>query len=73
MTAAQGWIVEAFLPAAGGTFADIDLDQLEPLWRSLMDRHREVWKLVPMRSYDDSWPRRRAPYREWLAAPGSSI
>lgn len=73
MTAAPGWIVEAFLPAAGDAFADTDLDVLEPLWRSLMDRHREVWELVPMRSYEDSWPRRRAQYREWLAAPGSFV
>ena len=58
-------------PAQGDTYTDADLDPLEPLWRSLMDRHREIWEVVPMRAYEDSWPRRKAQYREWLAPPGS--
>ena len=73
VTATPSWIVKPFVPAAGAAFADTDLDVLEPLWRSLMDHHREVWELVPMRSYEDSWPRRRAQYREWLTAPGGFV
>jgi len=67
------WVIETLAPPAAGALADADLDALAPLWRALMDRHRETWELVPMRSYEDSWPRRRAQYREWLAAPGSFV
>lgn len=73
MTPTADWVIEPFLPPRGGAFTDTDLDALEPLWRSLMDRHREVWEVVPMRDYDDSWPRRKAQYLEWLAAPGSFV
>jgi ribosomal protein S18 acetylase RimI-like enzyme len=73
MTPTRDWALETLSPSAFGAFTDADLDALEPLWRALMDRHREVWELVPMRSYEDSWPRRRAQYREWLVAPGSFV
>jgi ribosomal protein S18 acetylase RimI-like enzyme len=73
VTPAADWAIEPFLPTAGGGFTDGDLDTLEPLWRALMDRHREVWEVVPMRDYHDSWPRRKAQYLEWLAAPGSFV
>jgi ribosomal protein S18 acetylase RimI-like enzyme len=71
MTATPDRVIEELRPSASGPFAAADLDPLEPLWRSLMDRHREVWKNVPMRTYADSWPRRRREYLDWLAAPGS--
>jgi ribosomal protein S18 acetylase RimI-like enzyme len=70
---APDWTVGPFIPTDGTSFTDADLDALEPLWRALMDRHREVWELVPMRTYEDSWSRRRAQYREWLAAPGGFV
>ena len=73
MTPAADWTVEPLLPPASGTFTDTGLEALEPLWRALMDRHRQVWEVVPMRDYDDSWPRRKAQYLEWLAAPDSFI
>ncbi len=70
---ASDWTVEPFLPTDGASFTGADLAPLEPLWRSLMDRHREVWEVVPMRDHEDSWPRRRAQYLEWLATPGSFV
>jgi ribosomal protein S18 acetylase RimI-like enzyme len=73
MTTAADWTIETLASSTPGAFSDTDLDQLEPLWRSLMDRHREAWHLVATRSYEDSWPRRRAQYREWLSAPGSFV
>ncbi len=71
MTTTSGWTIEELAPSAPGPFTDADLDPLEPLWRSLMDRHRAAWEGVAVRSYDDSWPRRRAQYRRWLREPGS--
>jgi ribosomal protein S18 acetylase RimI-like enzyme len=73
MTTTPNWTIEELEPSAPGAFSDADLDPLEPLWRSLMDRHREAWEVVAMRSYEDSWPRRRAQYREWLRTPGSFV
>lgn len=73
MTRASDWAIEPLSPSAFGQFTDADLEPLEPLWRSLMDRHCEVWELIPMRDHEDSWPRRRFQYREWLVAPGSFI
>jgi ribosomal protein S18 acetylase RimI-like enzyme len=65
--------IAEFGPVGGDHFTDADLEPLGPLWRSLMERHREVWELVPMRSYEDAWPRRKAQYLEWLGAPGSFV
>lgn len=70
---ASEWTVEPFVPADGATFTAADLGPLQPLWNSLMDRHREAWERVSMRSHQDSWPRRRAQYLEWLAEPGSFV
>jgi ribosomal protein S18 acetylase RimI-like enzyme len=72
-TRTTDWVIEPFLPRNGATFTDADLDPLEPLWRSLMDWHRQAWELVPMRSYEDSWPRRKAAYLEWLAEPDAFV
>ncbi len=71
MTPMPDWTIAELASSAPGAFTDADLDGLEPLWRALMDRHREAWEVVAMRSYEDSWPRRRAQYRGWLTAPGS--
>ena len=51
--------------------AELDLDALEPLWRSLLERHAALRPELPARSRADSWPRRRAQYERWLASPGS--
>jgi len=73
MTPTPDWTIEELVSSAPGAFTDADLDRLEPLWRSLMDRHREAWEVVAIRSYEDSWPRRRAQYRGWLSVPGSFV
>ena len=65
------WTIEALTPSAPGPFSDADLDPLAPLWCSLMERHREVWHELPLRSHEASWARRRAQYRDWLDRPGS--
>lgn len=52
------------------------LDQLEPLWKSLQEHHRSVDPGVPgipPRSVDDSWPRRRVKYVEWLRHPDAFV
>jgi ribosomal protein S18 acetylase RimI-like enzyme len=67
------WTIEELASSAPGTISDAELDRLEPLWRSLMDRHRQAWEVVAMRSYEDSWRRRRAQYRRWLSVPGSFV
>ena len=71
MTTAPEWVIEPFAPPAGDAYTDAELAPLEPLWRALMDRHRDVWDVLRMRSYEDAWERRRAQYRDTLAAPGS--
>ena len=71
MTTAPEWVIERFAPPAGDAYTDAELAPLEPLLQALMDRHRDVWDVLPMRSYEDAWERRRAQYRDTLAAPGS--
>ena len=44
---ASEWTVEPFVPADGVTFTAADLGPLQPLWNSLMDRHREAWSACP--------------------------
>ena len=73
MTSTPDWTIEELAPSGPGPFSDADLDRLEPLWRLLMDRHREAWEVVAVRSHEDSWPRRRAQYRGWLSVPGSFV
>lgn len=70
-TPPAGVTIDVLTPSAPGAFSDDDLDPLAPLWRSLMDRHREVWDEIPLRSHEESWARRRAQYRDWLGRPGS--
>lgn len=71
MTTAPDWVIEPLAPPAGDAYTDAELAPLEPLWRALMDHHRDVWDVLPLRTYEESWMRRRAQYREWLVAPGS--
>jgi ribosomal protein S18 acetylase RimI-like enzyme len=44
-----------------------DLERVEPLWRSMVEFHRDLsgaeW---PVRSAQDAWELRSAQYREWL-------
>ncbi len=44
------------------------VETLEPLWKSMVDRHREVagadW---PVRTSEEAWRIRQAEYRQWLA------
>jgi GNAT superfamily N-acetyltransferase len=52
------------------------LDELESLWKSLQEHHRSVDPGVPgipPRSADDSWPRRREKYVEWLRHPDAFV
>ena len=47
------------------------LDELRPLWEALLDRHAEVWGVLPERPAGESWERRRRQYEGWLADEGS--
>ena len=64
MSAAPGSVVVEHLDRAS-------LDELQPLWTALWERHAEVWGLLPLRAADDSWARRRRQYDGWLADTGS--
>jgi ribosomal protein S18 acetylase RimI-like enzyme len=45
------------------------VDELEPLWRALYDHHAAVGRgVAPVRDFADTWRRRRAQYKQWLAA-----
>ena len=43
------------------------LEELEPLWRSLIDHIRELGSVVAIVPHGQSWPRRRAIYEELLS------
>jgi ribosomal protein S18 acetylase RimI-like enzyme len=48
------------------------VDDLEPLWKALVDHHRSVDPRlpgIPIRTPDDAWTYRRAEYVRWLAEP----
>ena len=45
------------------------IDELEPLWTSLVRHHSALDGAVPLREPDDSWPRLRELYLEILADP----
>jgi ribosomal protein S18 acetylase RimI-like enzyme len=50
------------------------LDDLEPLWQSLLEHHGRVSPpALRMVGAAESWPRRRRLYREWLGAPGAFV
>jgi GNAT superfamily N-acetyltransferase len=52
------------------------LDELEPLWKSLQEHHRSVdpgLAGISPRSAEESWPRRRAKYVEWLRHPDAFV
>ena len=49
----------------GGT--DGDLALIAPLWRSMVEHHRQVaGDELPIRGADDAWAMRRREYRAWL-------
>jgi ribosomal protein S18 acetylase RimI-like enzyme len=48
-----------------------EIDRLEPLWKSLLEHHEQVYVDLPQRSPEESWRRRRAEYVRWLAQEGS--
>ena len=43
-----------------------DVQRLEPLWHALREHHASLPDMVPVRSPEESWARRRAQYLEWL-------
>ncbi len=44
-----------------------DVEQLRPLWVSMLEHHREVsGRAWPVRSADEAWRRRREEYVAWL-------
>jgi ribosomal protein S18 acetylase RimI-like enzyme len=47
------------------------LDELQPLWEALLERHAEVWSVLPERPAGETWKRRRRQYEGWLADEGS--
>jgi len=49
------------------------LDRLEPLWRVMQQDHAGLWDGLPGRDPDDSWPRRRQRYADWLASGDSFV
>lgn len=52
------------------------LDELEPLWAAMQRHHEEVTPVgdvVGFRDVDESWERRVALYRVWLADRGSRL
>jgi ribosomal protein S18 acetylase RimI-like enzyme len=50
------------------------LDDVRPLWLALRTHHNAIApELGPVRDDEDSWRRRRAQYRGWLADPRAFI
>ena len=49
------------------------LDELRPLWQALLERHAEVWSVLPQRAEAESWRRRKLQYEGWLADEGSFV
>ena len=54
-----------------------DIDQLETLWRELLDHHLadapHLAALGPARTPRDSWRVRRGQYLQWLAVPKATV
>jgi ribosomal protein S18 acetylase RimI-like enzyme len=49
------------------------LEELRPLWQALLERHAEVWSVLPQRAAGDSWTRRKQQYEGWLADEDSFV
>lgn len=58
---ATGVVIERLAPT--------QIDDLEPLWASLVRHHSALNGAVPFREPDDSWPRLRELYLKILAEP----
>jgi ribosomal protein S18 acetylase RimI-like enzyme len=55
---------------------DERVDDLAPMWKALQSHHRSVDPAIdgiPPRDADESWPRRRANYLEWLTHPDAFV
>jgi ribosomal protein S18 acetylase RimI-like enzyme len=63
--ATPDWVIARGDPAA--------IDQLEPLWKSLLEHHKGVYAGLPLRTPDVSWRRRRDEYESWLARGDSFL
>jgi ribosomal protein S18 acetylase RimI-like enzyme len=52
------------------------VDELEPIYRTLHERHAEVAPTLARhatRTSGESWARRRARYQRWLSSPGAFL
>ncbi len=50
------------------------IDRVEPLWRAMVEHHRElVGDEIPVRATDETWPMRRAQYEEWLRSGDGAL
>lgn len=52
------------------------VDELEPMWKSLVEHQAAIDpgpRGIPVRDPDDSWPYRRAEYRQWLSDPDAFV
>ncbi len=48
-----------------------DIERVEPLWRSMVEYHRELsGREWPVRGAEEAWDLRRAQYREWISGAG---
>jgi ribosomal protein S18 acetylase RimI-like enzyme len=45
------------------------LDEIEPLWRAILEHLVDLDSVVPIRPPDESWPKRKANYIEYLEQP----
>jgi ribosomal protein S18 acetylase RimI-like enzyme len=49
------------------TGARSDIDSLEPLWKAMVEHHREIaGERLPIRPAEQAWDLRRQQYRKWL-------
>ena len=49
------------------------LDEIEPLWRALLEHLVDLDSVVPIRPPDESWPKRKANYAHYLEEPDSLL
>jgi ribosomal protein S18 acetylase RimI-like enzyme len=49
------------------------LDEIEPLWRAVLEHLVDLDSVVPIRPPDESWPKRKAHYTEYLEEPDSFL
>jgi GNAT superfamily N-acetyltransferase len=50
------------------------IPDLEPLWRSLYEHHREIGRdVAAVRPFEETWRRRRSQYRGWLGGEDATL